>query len=459
MKKLMTWLLAFALLFTLTGCGAEEAEIAGEGGAPTKAPGSSAGGSWAVYWYLCGSDLESYYGCATADLVEMMEVSLPENVSIVIQTGGSEIWNNDLMDADSIQRFVYDSEGLFLLEEKPSASMGKSESLADFLTFCEQHYPADNKAVLFWNHGGGSVTGVAFDEKYGFDSLTLDEIHAAFDSVYTLSESEPPIDLVGFDACLMSTVDVAATLTDISAYMVASEELEPGNGWYYTGWIGALAENPSISAEELGIAICDSYQQGCEMVGTADEITLALTDLSRVPALLKAYEQVGAEALTTALDNPLFFSSLGRAATRSESYGGNTPDTGYTNMVDLGHLMRNATDLLPEHSDAVLEALDDCVVYRVAGPYRKEATGLSCYYSYNGDLNDFYGYTNVGASEAFKYLYGYGLGGQISPAGMEYIESLGYGEEELPEVPTLDEETVEDIYDITVNDDGYAVLD
>ena len=41
---------------------------------------------------------------------------------------------------------------------------------------------------------------------------------------------------------------------------------------------------------------------------------------------------------------------------------------------------------------------------------------------------------------------------------MEYIESLGYGEEELPEVPTLDEETVEDIYDITVNDDDSRTM-
>lgn len=36
------------------------------------------GESWAVYWYLCGSDLESNGGFATTDLSEMMEVELPE---------------------------------------------------------------------------------------------------------------------------------------------------------------------------------------------------------------------------------------------------------------------------------------------------------------------------------------------------------------------------------------------
>ncbi len=35
---------------------------------------------WAIYWYLCGSDLESNYGSATEDLSELMEAELPENV-------------------------------------------------------------------------------------------------------------------------------------------------------------------------------------------------------------------------------------------------------------------------------------------------------------------------------------------------------------------------------------------
>ena len=44
--------------------------------------------TWAVYWYLCGSDLESEDGAATADLEEMLSVDLPKNVKVVIQSGG-----------------------------------------------------------------------------------------------------------------------------------------------------------------------------------------------------------------------------------------------------------------------------------------------------------------------------------------------------------------------------------
>ena len=110
----------------------------------------------------------------------------------------------------------------------------------------------------------------------------------------------------------------------------------------------------------------------------------SLTDLTRTGPLLEAYEAFGAEALAAACEDPGFFSRFARVAAQSENYGGNTREQGYTNMVDLGHMARQSTGLLQTAGD-VLNALEDCVLYRVSGPYRAESTGLSCYYSYNGD--------------------------------------------------------------------------
>ena len=134
----------------------------------------------------------------------------------------------------------------------------------------------------------------------------------------------------------MGTVDVAYTFCDLSRYLVASEETEPGNGWYYTDWVGALAEQPSMDGAALGRAICDAYYTGCELAGTEDSVTLSLTDLSQIGPLLTAYESYGAEALSAACQDPSFFTRFARVADRSENYGGNTREQGYTNMVDLG---------------------------------------------------------------------------------------------------------------------------
>ncbi|MBQ5758777.1 MAG: hypothetical protein IIV92_01465 [Schwartzia sp.] len=49
----------------------------------------NSGDTWVVYWYLCGSDLESNYGAASLDLQELSQVNLPPNVKFVIETGGS----------------------------------------------------------------------------------------------------------------------------------------------------------------------------------------------------------------------------------------------------------------------------------------------------------------------------------------------------------------------------------
>ena len=452
--KLLSLLLALAMCFSLAACG-------GDGETPPTAPTATTptapelnDGSWAIYWYLCGSDLETNGGFATTDLMEMMDVTLPENVNVVIQTGGAAVWQNEYMDPAKIQRWLFNREGLKLIEEQASANMGDAQTLYDFLHFANTNYPADKVAVTFWNHGGGSVTGAAFDELHGLDSLDLGEMYQAFDAVWPANAADPALELVGFDTCLMATIDVAAVFQNFSKYLVASEEVEPGNGWLYSGWLGELAKNPDMEGDDLGIAICNSYYEGCEAVGTQDQTTLSLTDLTKLAPLLQAYESFGQEAFLAASQDPGFFAQLGRAAAQSENYGGNTKEQGYTNMVDLGHLARQTAWMLPS-AQAVSDALEDCIVYKVGGIYRSEATGLSCYYSYNGDIGDFNGYISVGAGVAFKHLYAYGLTGELAEGGQDYLDSLDI--EALPIIPTLADKGW-DGAPLTVNENGNAVL-
>ena len=461
MKKLVSILLAALMAAAiLSGCTSPAA--APEETAPAQTPveaveaAAAEPGTWAIYWYLCGTDLESGGGAATNDLNELLQVQLPENVKVIIETGGTETWHNELIDPSYIERFVYDSNGLAKVDQLPLSSMGDPNTLADFLSFANTNYPAEKQMMLFWNHGGGSVSGAAFDELYENDSLTLAEMYQAFSSVYTLSTDAPPFEVVGFDTCLMATLDTAYTFSDIGKYLVASEELEPGNGWNYTGFVGSLAENTDISGAQLGQIICDTYVEGCEAVGTQDRITLSVTDLNKAGALVTAYDNIGKEALSYACADPSFFADLGRSASKAENYGGNTDDQGYTNMVDLGDLVRNSANILPENESAVLSALDECVLYKVNGPYRQQATGLSCYYSYNSDVDDLNGFITASPSVAFKYLYAYEITGTLPDDGMDYIEEMQYTE--LPEIPSIENANLQDA-PLTVDDEGFAVLD
>lgn len=461
-KKMIALIMALAMCLTLTACSGDMISDVPDTPTPSKPNVSSADpavnkpadGSWAVYWYLCGSDLETNGGFATADLQEMLEVDLPENVNVVIQTGGASVWQNELMDPSKIQRWVYNSEGLRLVDECNTANMGDAQTLTDFLAFANTNYPADKVAVTFWNHGGGSVSGAAFDELHGLDSLDLAEMYQAFDAVWPANTADPALELVGFDTCLMATIDVAAVFRNFSRYLVASEELEPGNGWLYSGWLGELAADPSMDGDDLGFTICNTYYDGCEAAGTQDQTTLSVTDLTKLTPLLEAYETFGQEALAAASRDPGFFAQLGRAASLSENYGGNTREKGYTNMVDLGHLARQTAWMLPS-AQGVSDALADCVIFKVGGVYRAEATGLSCYYSYNGDINDLNGYIDMGTGAAFKYLYAYGITGELAAGGDDYLASLNITG--LPEIVTLADKNWDDA-PLDIDDDGSAFM-
>lgn len=470
MKKIAGILIILCLMLSLSACsGKEEASYqpentAVDSGKPAEADAgknetdtaiTDTNIEWTIYWYLCGSDLESNFGAATNDLAELLDVQLPENVKVVIQTGGTTFWQNDVISADVLGRYLYDNNGLQLIEELPSANMGDGQTLKDFLLFGKENYPAKRTAVVFWNHGGGSVSGAAFDEVYGMDSLSLAEMYQAFSTVFGENPEDQPIDIIGFDTCLMATIDTAYTFSDIAKYLVASQEVEPGNGWLYSGWIGALATKPDMEPFDLARVICDSYEQGCKEVGTEENITLSVTDLSKVSDLVAAYDNFGKEALVTAIENPAFFAYFSKIANSVENYGGNTREQGYTNMTDLGSLALNSKELLPETYQTVVDALSECVLYKVNGKYRPESAGLSCYYSYNGDVDNFISYMGIGPSESFMYLYAYGLTGELSQEGMDYISQMNYSS--LPELLTLNSVNWDNM-PVMVDENGNSTL-
>ena len=108
---------------------------------------------WAIYWYLCGSDLESKHASASKDMDEMLEVNLPENVKVVIETGGAAEWQNSKVKPENLTRFVYDHNGLKKVDTKELANMGAQETLSDFLSYCYEYHPAERSMVVLWNHG------------------------------------------------------------------------------------------------------------------------------------------------------------------------------------------------------------------------------------------------------------------------------------------------------------------
>ena len=416
----------------------------------------NSGDTWLIQWYLCGTDLETGSGAASADIQELLNVKLPENVKVLIQTGGTNQWQNNVVSSSAVERFIYSSNGLERVATLGDDDMGNVNTLADFIRFGKENYEADHRIFVFWDHGGGSVAGVCWDERTG-NNLSLNDLRTAFTSVYEPSAENPPFEIIGFDACLMATYDTVNTLDGLARFVTASEEVEPGIGWNYTGWVGSLAQNPAMGGAKLGKSICDSYIEDCGRYGLEDTATLSVIDLAKLPYLKNAYESFGMEALRAAYKNPKrFFSQFGRGAVQAENYGGNTRKTGYTNMVDLVDLAKNNKDLVPNSSEKLIGAVDDAVIYKVSGEYRNRGGGLASFHSYNGDESNLVGYIDVeGAPIPQKLLYYYLIYGKLP----EDVVPLLDGDTLVTPAPTTPPSQRQEIFQVSQLEDLPVKLD
>ena len=331
--------------------------------------------AWTIFVYLCGTDLESLYGAATGDLAEMIETK-GDHLRFVVETGGTETWNNEAVDSQTNQRYLIQDGEMYLVDEVPMASMADPETLADFVQWGVSNYASDHMGLILWDHGGGSISGVCFDEiDYG-DSMDLKELDGALLSCAPVLGRK--FDFIGFDACLMATVETANVVASYADYMVASQEIMPGSGYDYVAISDFIAKNPGADGAAVGKVICDSFLAACKETGEDDEATQSVIDLSRVDELLESFNAF-AKGMYEAGKNTGDLARIVRGVKASDNYGGNNPNEGYTNMVDLGGIIA-AGEQYSDNAETVRKDLDLAVIYSAEGAGHKGSSGLSMYY-------------------------------------------------------------------------------
>ena len=319
--------------------------------------------------YMCGTDLESRSGMGTSDLQEMLNADLGDKVNLIVYTGGCSKWQNNVVSSSKNQIYQIKSGKMQLLKEESSVSMTDPDTLTDFIKWSTKNYPANRNQLIFWDHGGGSISGYGYDEKFkSSGSMNLSEINQA------LKKAGVTYDFVGFDACLMATLENALMLTPYADYMIASEETEPGVGWYYTDWLTALAENTSMPTIEIGKNIVDDFVDTCASKCRGQKTTLSVVDLAEleatVPKEFKAFSKSASELIQ---DKEYQTVSDARYHTR-EFATSNAID-----QVDLVHLARN---MGTEAGKDLTEALLGAVKYNRTSSNMTNAYGLSIYFPY-----------------------------------------------------------------------------
>lgn len=333
---------------------------------------SMGGDDWTILVYMCGTDLESRIGAATTDIIESINGRYSDHVNIIFQTGGTAQWQNNIVSSDRIQRYIRTEDNIRLVDEQPLSNMGDPATLSSFIEWGAANYPAENMGLIMWNHGGGSISGICFDERHNMDSLSLKELDKALsDSYDSMTEK---FEFIGFDACLMATLETANVLVPYANYMFASEETEPGGGWNYTAIMDYLVTSPEADGAMLGELLCESYYAHCAEYRSESDATLAAIDLSKIDALLTSFNMTAQEMYETQQ-----FADVIKSILKADDFGGNNRNEGYTNMVDLGGILSGVSAYCPNAADT-LAKLDEAVVYKKNGRGHSAASGLSVYY-------------------------------------------------------------------------------
>ena len=185
-----------------------------------------------VLIYLCGADLERFLGAATDDIREMAASGFDSWYTTLLIMADGMGSRKSGPDAEKTAVIEIGAHGMrTVLRSETALNMADGETLKAFLDYGYARYPAERHALILWGHGGGPVEGMAGDGQAGGDSLSLEEIRAA------LSESVPAeekLSWIGFDACLMATLETALSVADYADYMIASQAREESSGWNYS---------------------------------------------------------------------------------------------------------------------------------------------------------------------------------------------------------------------------------
>lgn len=407
---------------------------------------------YTIMIYMIGSNLESgdsydYYGIygfdggnATLDLDQMAEADIGDNVNVILETGGTDLWINDYgMEGNQVQRFELKDQSYIEKENLGNICMCHENVLEDFLVWGKENYPANNYILVYWDHGCGYTTAA-----FGYDSNTDEgDTLQISDMATAMKNSGIRFSLTLFNACIMGSVEMASAISSCCDYMIASEESIYTFGMYYTNWMTELSANPDISILELSEIIIDDFvdqydyynEEYSYYVGDTSNVTdfytyeLALIDTQKADLVV---DKLG-EMLINA-DAAIYNQELTDFLNARENCG----DFSGTSSADIIEFCNNYA---VEGYEDVIAAVEDAVLYIQSDI--SYANGLSFYcpegsrdgcslYSYDGRIN----LNNIEFNSNCMTFYDDVLSAYAGYACSENISDLGmssYYNEELVE--------------------------
>jgi hypothetical protein len=261
-----------------------------------------------------------------------------------------------------------------LITDLGALDSGSGETLAQFLVWAVQAYPAERYAISLSGHGG-AWRGLMSDDQ-AESIIALDELAQAF-ALARDAAGVARFDLLVNDACLMASVEYFAVVGAFFDVSIASPDVVYDPALDFAQLATSLRQGDD--ARTTAQTLADAYiarESAPDAVKSAYD-SVAVTDLRAMPALTQALEAF-AERMNVdpARYVPLISAAYQNAYKPASAIGANE-------TLDVGHFMAQVIALSAD-ADAlrvardVLTALDDARLYATAA---ESAARFTSYYN------------------------------------------------------------------------------
>ena len=288
-----------------------------------------------------------------------MEAGLdPADVNVICLYDGDQVGDSGVYEIQKDPNGMNDTlvskinTDLPFIPSNHEINSGDPAVLKAFGEWAIQHYPAEHYGLGIWDHGSGIFRkknrqthpifpagmvykGFSWDDNDGGHMETADLTGITTDLAKAAGQ---PLDFLGFDACLMGHVEISYQVKDAVNYVCASEQLEPGPGWDYQGWLSQVNGNstPAQVASALVDSYVASYQPGHihNPDSSSQEATMGASDVHALTASLVPALNNAADVFTKALSNASDKAALNQARQSAQTFYNN-------DCADLGDFCKN----------------------------------------------------------------------------------------------------------------------
>lgn len=297
--------------------------------------------SWTVIIYMAADNDLHYF--AWKNLKQMEQIGSNENINIIVQLNTPGYLN-------PTKRYIVKKGRRILVQDETSPSIklnsGNPQTLIDCVHWGVTHYPADHYGLIFWNHGSAAIDpnftktinpcdlfycnptdnmleidrgisymtllsqitasflptdgkrGICFDDTFR-SYISNSDLDFALKEISAKSLNNKKLDLVAFDACLMSMIEISCIVQKYAHFMATSQEVVYGTGQNYELLFKPFLSG-SMPAQEFAKHIVIAYEQTYQKI--INDYTFSALDLSHASELESNVNQV-ATLLAQALSN------------------------------------------------------------------------------------------------------------------------------------------------------------